>query len=460
MKIGYFSTCNQVTYGKNKSGKKIYKVCVLNNKINESLFYLIPYRGNIEGQIIILFKCINDKEGSILDVIGKMNDDNLIITLKYIHNIFYKQLYFKELIINQLENSINRKFIDKEIFSIDSNFTEDIDDALSFEEYDEYYLIGVYIAQPIYYLNQTLIETHAKKAFSTLYNNNFCKNNNLWGDTLTEAISLYPNTIRPTFAIFYYINKNYELIKIEHFPATIINKIKTTYDECLQYNNINKLYILTQQLTDINNTHDLVSYWMIKTNNYIGNNYKLPNRVITIDDDIDNNELKMIFIKKGAFYSLSENYHQILDKYNYIHFTSPIRRIIDTINHWCITYDIPFSDMNINLDEINKIDKATKKYHNDIKLIEAINNLADENELDGWIYKNNWKDFEKNTITVYFKELGFQKVELWQKKFNNLLNDELINKFNNLKIGNMFKFKVYKKIGFLPRNKILIKIIF
>jgi monoamine oxidase len=108
---------------------------------------------------------------------------------------------------------------------------------------------------------------------------------------------------------------------------------------------------------------------------------------------------------------------------------------------------------------INKFDKLTKKYHNNIKLLKAIEELENENILNGWIYKNNWQDcLEKKNcikITVYFKELGFQKVELWNKKFNYLLDESWV---NNIKVGDKYEFTIYKKEGFLPKEKILIKI--
>ena len=142
--------------------------------------------------------------------------------------------------------------------------------------------------------------------------------------------------------------------------------------------------------------------------------------------------------------------------------TSPIRRIIDTINHWCITYNINFSDLNIDLNNINELDKLTKKYHNNIKLLNIINNLKEDIKYiyEGWIYKNNWKDCLINNksvkITVYFKELGFQRIELCNKKFNYLLSD---NMYDNINIGNKYKFEIIKKKGFLPNEQLFIKII-
>ena len=86
-KIGYFSTSQQITFGKTKSKHIIYKINVFNDYKN----YLVSYGGSVKGKMIIKFKPLDDdKNAIIIDVIGLMDDSNLIITLQYIHNIFYK----------------------------------------------------------------------------------------------------------------------------------------------------------------------------------------------------------------------------------------------------------------------------------------------------------------------------------------------------------------------------------
>jgi hypothetical protein len=389
-----------------------------------------------------------------------MNDNNLIITLQYINKIYRKKINI-ELNINPLEKLINRIKINKLIFSIDPINCNDIDDAISFEEYNDIYIIGIYIAQPIYYLSQQIIEERIQTAFSTLYSEPYEKNNNLWGNLITEKSSLLKDLERPVYSIIFYINKNLEIIKIENYPALIINNIQTNYDECLNYSIIKDFYNFTINLSKNSNldTHQLISYWMIKTNNYIGQiNNKIPKRVMKKIDILENKnideEIKEIFtnrICEKAYYSLTDNYHYNLDIFDYTHFTSPIRRIMDTIIHWYLTYNY----FEIDIEKINLLDKQTQKYNNTIKLLNIIDDINDinDNELYGWIYK---KSIDKNIWTVYFKQLGFQKVKIWDNKFSYLINDEIINKINNIKIGNKYLFKIYKKNGFLPQDKFLI----
>ena len=470
-KIGYFSTSQQTIYGKTSKGATIYKINIFNDNNN----CLLSYNGKLKGKIIIKFKMLNETKGIIVDVIGLMNDDNLLITLQYIYNIFHKSLYYKNLIINEYENNINRVNINNFIFSIDPSNCNDIDDALSLEITDNHYIVSVYIAQQIIYLNLDIIKDYIDKIFSTLYNEPYQQNKNLWGDLITNNSSLNMNELKSAYVIIFYINKlNNKFDKIEDYPVTIINSLKTNYEECLKYDIINKLYDITNNIETINNTHEFVSYWMVKVNNYIGIKYKylnLPYRVIKKNTSIilDNikiidSDIRNIFINKisdSAYYSLTENYHAILDKFNYIHMTSPIRRLIDTINHWCFTYNINFNSLDINLDNINKLDKITKKYHNNIKLLNYINTL-DENKIyytDGWIYKNNWKEYLINNksikITVYFKDIGFQKITLLHKKFNYLMNEDT---FDDIKVGNKYIFEIMKKDGFLPNEKLFIKL--
>jgi hypothetical protein len=456
--VGYLSTNDQIKYGKNKSGKIIYQVKTFNKKLP---LFLVSYNGKLKGKIIICFKFKNWNNklpsGEIINVIGLMNENNLINTLQYIYEINRKN-FSNDIIFNELEYHINRPFIDKYIFSIDPIGCNDIDDAISFEKNNDYIQVCIYIAQPICWLSKEDIINRQKKAFSTLYNEPFCCNNNLWGDKITQLASLYENQEKPVYVIEIIIKDNE--LDMKHYPAKIINKLNTNYNDCLKYNEINDFFEFTKQYSGNNNmnTHELVSFWMVLTNNLLGNlniinELNIPYRIIndTINDinyNIDY-DVKQVFEKymlESASYSSTKNYHYLLDKYNYIHFTSPIRRIIDTIIHYCITYNINFNDIG-DLSLINELDNKTKKYHNEINLCNNINKLFKNNnnlELDGWIYN------KTSTLwIIYFKELGFHKIKIWD--YDYLLNKL---KFDDFKIGNKYKFIICKKNDFLPKDKI------
>ena len=481
--IGYLSTSQQVTYGKTKNNHIIYKAydyTIEYHHLNNMLsYYLIPYNGKLKGKLIIIYKT-NNNYGTIIDIIGVASDDIVIKTLQYIYNIYRKNSIIQfvksasQLVKNDLENNITREIINSYVFSIDPDNCEDIDDAISFEHFENYNIINVYIAQPIYYLSSNILKSHSLNSFSTLYNKPYAANTNLWGDILTHDTSLYENNIRPAYMVSYVINKtNLSCDDIRYKPVYIINKKQLTYDNCLNDENVLNCYNFTKLLSNINDTHEFINYWMTKTNTFIGTTFgsilNLPYRVITnitfndMFNNISDTQVKNTFLYKknqGAYYSLAESYHEQLNVSYYVHFTSPIRRLIDTIIHWCITYSINFKDLDIDINNINMFDKLIKKYHSNINLLNMINKITDCNEYEGWIYKNDWEEcMQKKAcikITVYFKEFGFQRVELWNKKLYNLLSDDIINKLNKIKIGTKYLFTIYKKNGFLPKEQILI----
>ena len=116
---------------------------------------------------------------------------------------------------------------------------------------------------------------------------------------------------------------------------------------------------------------------MIKANHYIGKklikNSGLPYRVnkksnYTINKNIPEN-IKIQFKNRNtekAYYSNNEILHGSLDLNYYVHFTSPIRRIIDTINHYYITYN---KIIDFDLDIINDFELKTKKFHREIEIL-------------------------------------------------------------------------------------------
>ena len=96
----------------------------------------------------------------------------------------------------------------------------------------------------------------------------------------------------------------------------------------------------------------------------------------------------------------------------------------------------------------SSVNKNTNKFHNDIKLLDKINHLNDENEFIGWIYSN-----KSNMWKIYIKELGFVKAKMWDNKLSDIIDKSLT---YNYKVGDKLKFKIYKKNGILVREKILI----
>lgn len=499
--IGYFSTSQQVKYGRKKNGAIIYEVKCINTKLPN---FIIPYKGQKKGEICIKFKYVNwDSNlplGNIIDVIGDYNKANTGLILMNYYNIYpNKHESFNKIIKNKIENNdvnkyeklIERKNIsDKEIFSIDPIGSKDIDDALSFDENKSEIIIGIHIAQPIVWLDPDNLIDKLNYQFSTIYGNQ--KNYNLFGDYLTDESSLTQQIEKPAYSVFFFYNKiTLELLKIEDFPSYVKIKRNYSYDDINNRKSdkkITQLEDFTKKFSDINESCELVSYWMVKCNNYIAEkisrtDFKIPYRTNNSSEKEVSNKLQIsnnILIKfkqrnmESAEYKIKNSsvstYHHNLGLEYYCHFTSPIRRIVDTFIHFIVTYkdflendtltliNKFISDESIN--QINKLDKNTKKFHTQINFEKKLNKLNFEDCLTKvWIYKI----ISKNELEVYIEKLDiFKKINIYHPKFEFLFrfsNDESSDKnkqiIPKIKEGDNFEIKINLVSNPIPSKRIL-----
>jgi len=210
---------------------------------------------------------------------------------------------------------------------------------------------------------------------------------------------------------------------------------------------------------------------MIKTNNHIGlkiKNSGLPFRVNKIKNSKTHllaSHIRKIFKNmnaESASYSRTEFNHQSLDLMYYTHFTSPIRRIIDTVIHYYITYH---QKIRINLERLNFLDKQTKKFNRILQLkynTEYLENkFIDTAYLYKIIYPNIWE--------IYNEKLGLCRLEMfninlsYQFEFLKLDDTYIIKNKDNeykYKIGDTINISIEKTPGYFPNEKIKILPIF
>ena len=468
--VGVFSTVQTQKFGKNKKGNDIFLVKPLLKNLPG---FMIAYGGKLKGKIVIKFKFTSWEKslpsGQIIDVIGQFKEENLVPILMNHYNLSSKKINYNG---HNLEKNLTRKeYNSAPIFSIDPEDCVDIDDALSIEIKNGITIIGVHIAQPICYLSLDDIKSKAKIQFSTLYTED--KRFDLWGEKITNDSSLFEGEKKNAYSTMFYFEDN-KIIKIEDYPAIITNSKKLSYenahthDEAIKLKNFtNNIFPRNEEIPDF---HELISFWMIKTNNYIAEKYKdiVPFRVNN-ENILENSsfpeEIKTIIKNKfieAASYSYDEIRHDTLKLNYYCHFTSPIRRLVDTWIHFLITYKC-FSE-KLNLEETNKLDKDTKKFHRQIELNRLINNLFQENriiEKTGYITEI----LSNNLIEVYLETLGFLKVKLYNLIFDYKIEKRIEDgcltlKYENVdyvyKIGSMIELSINKIEGILPKDKIIV----
>lgn len=460
--VGIICTFNTLKYGVSKTGKTIYKCTPLDHQIGP---VKVVYGGKLKGKVVIVFVLQRGKQHEeetekmplveLYHVIGIANPSNLITALMYHHQVYRKP--FKQIICENkdMESKICRADYTKlPVFSIDPKGCIDIDDAFSLEHQGNTTIVGVHIAQPIYWLDRQAMMDRVQHAFSTLYlgNSDMLP---LWSSEIQEKSSLLEGQKRAAYSVFFHYKDN-RCIDITQTPSWIINSYPTHYDDIEN--------ILVREFLDWTNrvfgklldTHELVAHWMMKTNQYIGSQFDLPYRVQQeshqfnmkhVDPSVE--AVFKQYTMEKATYSFLEQKHASLGCQKYVHFTSPIRRIIDCLIHWRITYQ---DDLAMDIVRMNELDQATKKFHRSLELHEKIEEIQ-EGEIIGYIYEK----ITKGTWRLYFPNLGFFKIRVVDTKLEHLMDESLA---ENYVVGQGYPFALYKKEGFLPQERLIIVPIF
>ena len=378
-----------------------------------------------------------------------------------------------------------------EIISIDPPNCTDIDDALSLEEIDTGYKIGIHIANVSAFTEKFDLFEKIVNRCTTVYGPH--KKINMIPNILSDNLaSLLEGKERLSLTLWIYLNNQFEIIDYKFQECILINKKAFSYKEAkksMKKNNLLKqLYNISQKLANninynINDfdVHKMIEVYMILAN-HITAKYLIENKSPCIfrthkskEHEIDFNTIDeklspflKIFQSNAAEYTTEQGhyYHYGLDLNKYTHFTSPIRRLPDIIIHMLIkNLSIP------NIEQIcmncNNISKKIKKMDRDFTRINIVKNTDIETVYQAYILSIN-----ENTITIYCPELKFcDRIYLFDQKMSEIINIEkyentliLTNKLSNktIKLNLYQKIKV-KMIGILGnismKNKLIVKIL-
>ena len=358
----------------------------------------------------------------------KINNNNLEY-LKYKYDIkenFNQSINMECLrILENVYHNDKRKLIDDMVITIDCHDSHEIDDALSVKILENgNFLLGVHIADPLFYINNnSIIYDEAKRRTTSIYLSDLTVSM-FPPEISSDVANLLEGKIRPATSYYYEIASDGEVINYKFYKSYINVYKNMTYDD---FNSIlvngcdnEQIYQMIQNFTKIqpilatkynidpyyekinrsdNNITDtniighslaekIVESAMI-FNNYMVANYfdqhKLPfiYRIHAIDNDtinriskfsesikLDGLELEYLkyieFIKNlypKATYSTTNQGHYGLGISAYTHITSPLRRFADIIANDCLNrmYFNSFDDK-----DIYEIEEDLKKSVNSI----------------------------------------------------------------------------------------------
>jgi len=310
---------------------------------------------------------------------------------------------------------------------------------------------------------------------------------------LSENIcSIIPGKETETITFEYsYSHVNKSLTFINYYYSIVNSKNQYTYDETPE---IDILYEASSLNIHHKDSHKMVEFWMILVNKTVGeifnnNNigcfryhpkpfdnqmtfmnsylkYYYNTTQFTHNITKSNNDPLFQYIYRDmmrkAIYRPSSlpHHHYALDLDNYLHFTSPIRRGADIINHILLKNISERRDKRIEEELINKINQNIFLYcdylndaeiiqlevENIIKLEELYNNLA--NNVNK-IIETTIINIQKNFIEVYIQEYDITKIVHISKLSNTILRFDEVNNIliNNEKIFKLFQILYFKIVS-------------
>lgn len=452
------------TYGRTKNKKRLLYKCIPHNPHCPS--FLVPYDVKLElsKHIVnkyVLFKYVHwdDKHplGELVETIGPINTydafekyqlhcNGLCSSIaKYTNHIKSKLEETNELSIIQF---IEKKYQPENrtteyIFSIDNDTTTDYDDAMSINEnVDGSVRISIYIANVLVWLQELDGWANYSSKVSTIY-------------LPTKKIPMLPNQLsenlcsliekRERFAIVMdyvlYENGSYNV----SFRNTKI-RVKKNYEyEAIHLlNNPKYKYLLdiTKKMdANIQNSHEVVAFWMIKMNQEIGAllhkhtsgifrlsnglNDELPEtaKILHIDTErVLYNFRNHICSKYSAFEENKTYQHNTMLVENYVHFTSPIRRLVDLLNQlylWPLIGYTLTTEMKLfvekwsspeKIEYINTTMKSIRKTQTNCELVHMCYNEDVLRIYNGVVFDKLEKtniETSDNEYIVYIKDLKY-----------------------------------------------------
>lgn len=492
------------TYGRNSKNKLLYK-CVPNDPKIPA--FLVPYEIIQSGfsktihNKFVLFKFIEwtDKHpmGQLINTIGDITElsayyeyqlycKNLCISIKKFTNevnIKMKKCSEKEFINSIILNNKNiSSRVENYIFTIDPKSSTDLDDAIGIKHNK----LSVYIANVPILIEFYKLWNSFSDRISTIYLPD--RKRPMLPTLLSENLcSLLENENRFVFAMDIELNDNLDDIRSISFNNAYIRIAKNyRYDDsdeylqnedyCKIFNICCKLCKKYKYIKEIKDSHDLIAFLMIMMNfecakimiNYEEGIYRTL-KVKECNESLENNNIPLDvynFIK--IWQSSSGKYTNFINREThdlmapsieeYLHITSPIRRLVDILNMMKLQSLLKLNELSESgklfynnwlqkLEYINTTMRSIRKVQQDCNILHICSNDESimEEIYDGYVFdKIDWGN-QFIQYTVYIP-----KIKIISR----------INIKKNFDDYSCFKFKLYLiQDGVTLKKKIRVELI-
>lgn len=420
------------TFGRTNNKKRLLYKCVPDDK--HLPIFLVPYDINIgftkkNKNRFILFRF--DEWNSNTHPIGIITEN--IGDVDNTDYFYEYQLYskFLHISIKNLTKEVKLKLSEKKlildtlkenfIFSIDPLNTLDFDDAISFNNN----CITIYLANVSTIIESMDLWDAFSDRVSTIYLPN--KRLTMLPPLLSEKCSLKEDKNRHVFTIEFYFDedgnplldktviKNY----IVHIDKNFVYEEKTL----LKNKYYNLLLNFTKKIDNtVEDSHDVVAFWMIHTNTFCAN-YMVSNKIgifkilsspNVVKYNPDNKIKNFVQNWNNASGSYTEYNDSITNPY--IHFTSPIRRLVDLLNHLIMfkhlfslstNADIFLVKWMNKINYINSSMKSIRKIQNESLIIHLCTKSRNQNQhYEGYVFNKTKSPDLTFSYMVYLNKLN------------------------------------------------------
>ena len=423
---------NNKTFGRTPNKKRLYYKCIPNDK--QLPIFLVPYEiqlgfSKIQQNKFVTFRFDSwenkHPHGVLVQTIGTV--DNLECFYEY--QLYCRNLHVsitpfikktREKIEKFGEQDLTNRIIEHygygyenpdlindrrkthNVFSMDPEGCVDIDDAISIHPTENGFEISVYIANVVFWLETFQLWEHFTDRISTIYMPD--KRRPMLPILLSENLcSLQKEKERFAFTMVVQIDNGGNIQNTKIINTFIVVKENYAYEEpkLLKNKDYQLLLDITQKMDpNTKDSHDVVAFWMILMNTQCGELMQKNKRGIFRSSrflrvPVQNMNTQAYTNETARFLNMWNNVsgeyslykegeqlkHACLNKETYVHITSPIRRIVDTINQFILLKDLNLIQKISNegeqfiekwfsqIEKLNSIMKSIRKVQSDCELV-------------------------------------------------------------------------------------------